>query len=492
MRQRKVGIIGVGLIGGAIACRLKYSGFASTVIGIGRNATRLRNAKDLGIIDEFSTDVCAAIDCDLVGICVPVGYIVDYLEKVFRVVKKNCIVFDVGSVKQPIVSFAKKMFSLHNGRFVPTHPIAGSHLSGFEYASKDLFMGKKSVICIYDGIDEEALAEVKTMYAFLGMDTVDLPAAEHDMILAASSHLPHILSYCYKDVVGTPLVWAGAFRDFTRISYADTSLWNDIFYMNKDNLIYWIQKFSARLAQMTEDLNQFGKIHISCGQQKLSNSITGVAIDGPAGSGKSTLAKGLAERLGFRLIDTGAMYRAYTLACIRKDINLEDVDAIISAIEKTKVELSDCLPLRVFLDGEDVSQQIRLPYVTKNVVFLASQRKVREKMVQMQRELALEGNCVIEGRDVTTVVFPEARFKFYLDASFNERVNRRKRELEMKGITIDKDKLKGDMLSRDKSDLVRDVGPLRMGEDAIYLDSTNFSAEDILNIVYWMIRWKLS
>src|SRR3989338_8133671 len=152
-----------------------------------------------------------------------------------------------------------------------------------------------------------------------------------------------------------------------------------------------------------------------------------ITIDGPAGAGKSSVAKRLAKQLNFAYLDTGAMYRALTLKSLRQKINLEDENALVAMSNQTFLDLKEDAQtgLRVFLDGKDVSNEIRSYDVTNHTFYIARTPGVRKVMVEWQREIAVKRNVVVEGRDIGTVVFPKANFKFYLDADFNERSRRR-------------------------------------------------------------------
>ena len=213
-----------------------------------------------------------------------------------------------------------------------------------------------------------------------------------------------------------------------------------------------------------------------------------IAIDGPAGAGKSTIAKLLAGELGFSYLDTGATYRALTLKALRKKIDLNNYPAQEKLAKETVIELE---ANKVFLDKEDVTKEIRLPEVTQNIAPIAANSKVREIMVNLQRKIGKKGNFVVEGRDITTVVFPDAEFKFYLDASVEERAQRRYKELREKGISVDIEELKKQIISRDKADFTRKVGPLRKAEDAIVIDTTNLSIEEVLGEFLKHIKKKL-
>ena len=207
-----------------------------------------------------------------------------------------------------------------------------------------------------------------------------------------------------------------------------------------------------------------------------------ITIDGPAGAGKSTVAKALAKHLGFAYVDTGAMYRALTLKTLREKIDLENEELLVGLAKRTKIDLQkdDARGIKVFLDGEDVSQAIRSLEVTNNTFYIARAPRVREIMVGWQRQIGLKQDIVMEGRDIGTVVFPKATWKFYLDADFEERAKRRIAELENNGKSVDAKRLTGELQERDHKDFTRNVGPLKKADDAILIDSTHLSVEDVV------------
>lgn len=206
-----------------------------------------------------------------------------------------------------------------------------------------------------------------------------------------------------------------------------------------------------------------------------------ITIDGPAGSGKSTVAQTLAKRLGYRYIDTGAFYRAFTLKALRVGVNMKDEALLKQLLQETKIELRNSEGgTRVFLDGKDVSEAIRTPEVTGNIHYIASRPALRERLVEQQR-MASEGvSAVAEGRDTGTVVFPSAERKFYLDAGVGERARRRYLELleTTKGITY-QDVLE-ELKKRDERDTSREASPLKMGDDFIYFDTTDLTSEEVV------------
>ncbi|MDD5097943.1 MAG: (d)CMP kinase [Candidatus Omnitrophica bacterium] len=207
-----------------------------------------------------------------------------------------------------------------------------------------------------------------------------------------------------------------------------------------------------------------------------------VAIDGPAGAGKSTVAKILAKRLGFLYIDTGAMYRALTLKALDNNIDIYDERKINDLALKTIIDLRSNPDgsLSILLDGKDVSLEIRRPRITQYVSDVSKIKGVRQVLVKMQRELGKKGDCVLEGRDIGTVVFPNAEKKFFIDASAEVRVNRRFKELKGLNQNVAEVDVAKDLSNRDKIDSTREVSPLRKAEDAIYIDTTELSIEGVV------------
>lgn len=216
--------------------------------------------------------------------------------------------------------------------------------------------------------------------------------------------------------------------------------------------------------------------------------IKAVAIDGPAGSGKSTVARLTAEKLGYRYIDTGAMYRALTFKVMSSGTDLFDEESIVAAAEKASIDLPPSEErgeaAKVFLDGLDVSDAIRTMEVTVNVKHVCKLPGVRKKLVAMQRQMAIESDgAVMEGRDIGTVVLKDARHKFYIDASFDRRVERRFNEIKAKGGVVDKKAVAEDLKHRDHTDRTRDVGPLKKAPDATLIDTTDLDVEEVVGII---------
>ena len=207
-----------------------------------------------------------------------------------------------------------------------------------------------------------------------------------------------------------------------------------------------------------------------------------IAIDGPAGAGKSTIARALARHLKYSFLDTGAMYRSVTWKALKTGIDLENESALVDLARQTRIDLEpDDRGVRVLCDGEDVSTAIRAVEVTNNTFYIARAPGVREILVQWQRDIAGKKSVVAEGRDVGTVVFPQADFKFYLDADSKERCRRRVLELREKGKDVDEEKMLARIIARDESDFNRSAGPLKQADDAVLIDSTCLSIDQVID-----------
>jgi len=205
-----------------------------------------------------------------------------------------------------------------------------------------------------------------------------------------------------------------------------------------------------------------------------------IAIDGPAGAGKSTVAREVAKRLDLKYLDTGAMYRAVTLKVIRENLDLNNNEAVISLLNSTKICLGDLQ--EVFLDGEDVTEEIRKSYINEMVSPVSALSAVRRHLVTSQQKIASETDGIImEGRDTTSVVLPHADYKFYLDASLDERTERRNREQLGKGITMTAEEVLAQIVKRDSIDSEREDSPLTVVPDAIVIDTTNLSFEEVVS-----------
>ena len=214
-----------------------------------------------------------------------------------------------------------------------------------------------------------------------------------------------------------------------------------------------------------------------------------IAIDGPAGAGKSTIAKRIAERLSITYIDTGAMYRAVALWALRQSVDFHDHHRMEQLALASEIELA---PGRIQLNGEDVTTPIRTPEVTNGASKIAVIPGVRRAMVAKQREIGQKVSVVMEGRDIGTVVFPNADVKVYLDATLEERVRRRLAESRARGVEVSAAALTIQMKERDQRDSTRADAPLAQAPDAVYLDSTHLTEEEVTEAVLKMVRARVT
>lgn len=210
-----------------------------------------------------------------------------------------------------------------------------------------------------------------------------------------------------------------------------------------------------------------------------------VAIDGPCGSGKGTIAKILSEKLNLVNIDTGATYRCLALKTLQNNIELKEEQKIIELSKELNIEFKN---EKVYLDGEDVSKKIREKEVTQIVSPISSIIEVRKNMVELQRKMASTYDVILEGRDITTVVFPNADYKFYLDATLEERVKRRVKQNKELNIEMSEEEIRKNISDRDYNDMNKPVGALKRTEEQIYIDSTNMTIDEVVDKMIEIIK----
>jgi cytidylate kinase len=217
-----------------------------------------------------------------------------------------------------------------------------------------------------------------------------------------------------------------------------------------------------------------------------------VAIDGPAGAGKSTVARRAAEQLGFAFLDTGAMYRAATWWAMRHEVDFDDAEALAECTRRMPLNVRDEGGRQwVYVDGHDVTEEIRFPEVTRRISKLDHHALVRAYLVELQRAIGSRRPTVAEGRDIGTVVFPKAKCKIYLDASLDERTRRRAAEYAQKGSHLALESLREEIRQRDERDMTRAVSPLRRADDATLLDTTGMGLDDVIAAIVRLAKAKL-
>lgn len=262
--QRLV-IIGVGLIGGSLACILRQRAACGEIIGCGRNHENLQTAVQLGIIDRYEINPAAAVaDADMVVIAVPLGEFAGIFRAIRDHVPAHVILTDVGSAKACVINDARAELppALFN-RFVAGHPIAGTEKSGVTAAFPELFENRKVILTPTEQTDAQACAQVQAMWETTGADVISMPVEHHDEVLAATSHLPHVLAYSLVDTLARMdervevfQFAAGGFRDFTRIASSHPKMWHDICLANRDAVLGVLAQFNHDLAILAQALEQ--------------------------------------------------------------------------------------------------------------------------------------------------------------------------------------------------------------------------------------------
>lgn len=218
-----------------------------------------------------------------------------------------------------------------------------------------------------------------------------------------------------------------------------------------------------------------------------ANGKTVIAIDGPVGAGKSVIAGLIAQKMGYVYVNSGSLYRALTLAVLRKNVKLSDIPEIIKIAKESLIEIRNNGD-NVFLNGEDVSSQIRTSEIDRATPEVAKIREAREEVLKIQRETAAEKSVVAEGRDIGAVVFPDADFKFYLDASLKERARRRCEEVRLKGDKRPFEVIMEEIKKRDEKDAQREHSPLKKTEDAIFIDTTDRDTNEVVRVIMRNIK----
>jgi len=253
-------ILGVGLIGGSLALALKRAAAVTQVVGWSRREQTLLKALELGVIDQAETEISKAMQgADLVVAAVPVGAMEALFKRIAPHLEEQTIITDAGSTKGSVVEAARRAFGRLPPGFVPGHPIAGIEQSGVEAAFADLYQGRRVILTPTPESDYTAVARVRAMWEQCGAKVMEMDVAHHDEVLAATSHLPHLLAYSLVDTLARMdeseeifQFAAGGFRDFTRIASSDPQMWHDICLANRDALLVMLERFSGDLTQLTE------------------------------------------------------------------------------------------------------------------------------------------------------------------------------------------------------------------------------------------------
>ncbi len=256
----KLTIIGIGLIGGSLARALRYNGYVREVIGYGRSVGSLQQAVELGVIDRAEVSLPDAVrSADMIVLAVPVGNMAEILDALGPALPDDAVVTDVGSVKGSVISAARNALGSRFAHFVPGHPLAGTEQSGVAASLPDLFQRQRVILTPEPDTDVNALARVRAMWEAAGAEVAMLTAADHDRLLAVSSHLPHMLAYCLVDMVvrhddhrAILENSASGFSDTTRIAASDPVMWRDICLANRDALVEALRQYHDDLGALVE------------------------------------------------------------------------------------------------------------------------------------------------------------------------------------------------------------------------------------------------
>jgi cytidylate kinase len=506
----QVAIIGIGMIGGSFGLALREHGLAENIIGVARSEETRSGALQTGAADQVTADLQAAVrGADLVYLAAPVAVIPGLLESLALHVEIGCTVTDAGSVKTDICRFGQLLLP---ASFIGGHPMAGSEKAGVFAARADLFVGRTYLLTPQEA-DPELYNRFLMVLHKIGARPMVTTPEEHDRRVAYTSHLPHLWSSALAAALagqGTAEEMAAfcgnGLRDTTRIAASDPELWRDIFTANRSNLLHATRQARQvladlqgalereeydRLRETLEVAKEFrDRLGLAFGDTPPPQGGLQVAIDGPAGAGKSTVARDVAAELGYVFIDTGAMYRAVAYQAMQLDLLPgRDDEAIGKLAGSLSYEFRNVGAERhLFVDGQDVETVVRLPEVGRLSSPVSAIPLVRHNLVVAQRQMAAGGGVVMEGRDIGTVVLPEAEIKIYLTASAEERARRRYRQLRDQGLDLSYEEILNEQNVRDQRDSSRTVAPLRKADDAVQISSDDLTRPQVVARIVEIVR----
>ena len=257
-RVDTVCIIGTGLIGGSLALAIRQAGFCKEIVGAGRTEATLVKAVELGVIDRYDTSISnAAQDADIVVVCVPLGSMHAVFEQINAAEIENTIITDAGSAKQSVIDEAEFVFGEGFKNFVPGHPIAGTEQSGVSAAFPELYQKRRVILTPTENTSVDALEKVRAMWQSAGAEVETMSAEHHDLVLAGTSHLPHLLAFglvdCLNNLEDVGEIFrfaAGGFRDFTRIASSDPVMWRDICLSNRQEVMAMMKRYSVEMEEI--------------------------------------------------------------------------------------------------------------------------------------------------------------------------------------------------------------------------------------------------
>lgn len=518
LKDMRVLIVGLGLIGGSVARGLRSRGLCKAIDACGRDPRPLQLAAEEGVIDAWSTDLSELVpQADLILIAVPTLSVRRILSLIAPNLSAHTIVTDAASVKGSVIEDLRVVFGKIPSKFVPGHPIAGSEQSGYEASNELLYVDRKVILTPVEETDAQALSAVQALWRGLGAQVSNMSVRDHDAVLASTSHLPHLLAYSLVNTLSAQSLTedifryaAGGFAGFTRIAGSDPVMWRDIFLANGPATVAVLDSYTVELARMREALvsgdgeflesafikakaarARFVKQYFRSEQDgAMQTQIPVLTIDGPGGSGKGTISAQLAQLLGWHYLDSGALYRLLGIAAQRAGVATDDAPGLLALLGGIDIrfEASDG---SVWLGEDEVSSELRQEAAGALASEVAVVPEVRAALLARQRQFRQAPGLVADGRDMGTVVFPDALLKVFLTASPEERANRRYKQLIAKGIDVNLSALFLDIKARDERDSNRAASPLKPADDAIVVDTTDLSIEQVVATVLEMVRQRL-
>jgi CMP/dCMP kinase len=506
-----IAVAGLGLIGGSIcrAAKKKIPGIIISAVDADTSSTE--NALRLGVIDHalLPGELLSCV-CDIVVVALPVKASVKVIESLLKNNPSGALVLDAGSVKGGVISSLSKDTPLE--KFVPCHPMAGSEKSGFLASSASLFEKANVIITPHDKNIEQDVVRASDFWKSLGAAVILSSPEYHDAAVAFTSHMPHIMSSAVAlsasdffaehhpegEVSDGRFAFTGkGFLDVTRLASGSPDVWRDICELNRTGIVKALDSVIGKLENARDRLSSGGiraffEESVSAKRGFEMRSIV-VAVDGPAGSGKSSVSKEVAQKEGLFYIDSGAIYRSITWFMLNRFMSLERNADYGSIARKEMLISQEYLPTgvsRTFVNGEDVSELIRNEKITANIGIISDNKGVRDFVTDLLRKWAGEKPVIMDGRDIGTVVFPNADVKIYCDASTRVRAERRVNEYREKGKNVDVKEVESQIIQRDDQDRSREFGALKVAEGAVILDTSELTKDQVIERFLDVIRKK--
>lgn len=507
-------VAGCGLLGTSVARAFRRANPQAVMIGIEPHQQSRDDALKQGVftqvvgsLGEAKSLVVAISGAHVIAVAAtPPAHLA---ETMVELALWCDLVMDVGSIKAPVVEALQALpAAARLTNLVPCHPMAGSHERGPAAAFAELF-DRRWVFVV--PLPTSSASHVKDAHAFwssLGASTEEIDAHAHDTAVAYTSHLPHLLASAYMEVETPEPAAAGTgFMEFTRLAKANPEMWGQVLVSNRAawqpvlrSYIKVLQRIdgmvdSADATQVEAWLEARKEDRLAAEQGAVAGASTGasgraveppvITIDGPSGSGKGTLAKALAKRLGWHLLDSGSLYRIVGWAAESRGLPLDDEPQLAKLALSLVIRFDDD---ETWVDGVGAEAHIRTEEAGAAASHVAALPEVRAALDKVQKSMRKAPGLVADGRDMGTVVFPEAQLKIFLEASAEVRAERRYKQLKEKGSPANVRALLDAIKDRDERDKGRAVSPLVPAEDAVVLDSTAMTIDAVIEQAFELAR----